>query len=358
MASKISQSADLPVDDIKLVPADAETREAIRSVAAEVAVIFDRSHPPLREDLERCGQSVLARLDLSRRFLGFAMVAVSNAFWRPVMEAIPFHRRLFLLPHCLSDRAACAGSYDSVGLHCAGCGSCEIHALKTQAEQLGYSVIVAEGTSSLFLEILEGDVDAILGVACLDSLEKSFQHLVDLGVAHMAVPLLKDGCRNTEAEIDQIRILLTAQAAPSLAAPRSYVPLLRETTRMFQPPLFGELLAPYLESAELANHQEEDSPSVEGIAWNGSAKAANVCARSLRLPPMLSPGTAWSLSMADRKSTSEFHCRFGGWPWPSRLCTRLRWYTTTSRMTTSSATAGPRFTASTAWPRRSTWATT
>ncbi len=209
---------------------------------------------------------MLERLELSLGFLGFAMVAVSNAYWRPVMEAIPFHRRLFLLPHCLSDRAVCTGSYDAVGLHCAGCGSCEIHALKTQAEQLGYSVIVAEGTSSLFLEVLEGDVDAIFGVACLDSLEKSFQHLVDLGVAHMAVPLLKDGCVNTEAEIDQIRALLTAEAAPSLAAPRSYVPLLRETTRMFQPPLFAELLAPYLESGELANLQNESSPTVEGIA--------------------------------------------------------------------------------------------
>ncbi len=199
------------------------------------------------------------------------MVAMSNAFWRPLMEATPFHRRLFLLPRCLSDQAVCAGTYDSVGLHCAGCGGCEIQALKTQAEQLGYSVIVAEGTSSLLMKVLEDDVDAIFGVACLDSLEKSFQYLVDLGVAHMAVPLLKDGCRNTEVEIDQIRELLAAEAAPSLAAPRSYVPLLRETTRMFQPPLFAELLAPYLESAELANHPEEGSPSVEGIAldWLG-----------------------------------------------------------------------------------------
>ena len=199
------------------------------------------------------------------------MVAVSNAFWRPLLEATPFHRRLFLLPHCLSDRAVCAGSYDSVGLHCAGCGGCEIQALKSQAEQLGYSVIVAEGTSSLFLKVLEDDVDAIFGVACLDSLEKSFPYLVDLGVAHMAAPLLKDGCRNTEAEIDQIRELLTAEAAPALAALRSYVPLLRETTRMFQPPLFAELLAPYLESAPLTDHPMEGSPSVEGIGldWLG-----------------------------------------------------------------------------------------
>jgi geranylgeranyl pyrophosphate synthase len=271
MASQISPSAELPVDDIKRVPQDAETRKVIRSAAVQSAAILDRSRAPSREDLEGCGQSVLVRLGLPRRFLGFAMVAVSNAFWRPLLEATPFHRRLFLLPHCLSDQAACAGSYDSVGLHCAGCGGCEIQALKSQAEQLGYSVIVAEGTSSLFLKVLEDDVDAIFGVACLDSLEKSFPYLVDLGVAHMAAPLLKDGCRNTEAEIDQIRELLAAEAAPALAAPRSYVPLLRETTRMFQPPLFAELLAPYLESAPLADHPMEGSPSVEGIGldWLG-----------------------------------------------------------------------------------------
>jgi geranylgeranyl pyrophosphate synthase len=265
MATTISPS-ELPVDDIKRVPQDTGTRQAIRSAAAELAIGLDRSHPPTREDLERLGQSVLLRLELPRRFLGFAMVAVSNAYWRPLMAATPFQRRLFLLPHCLSNQSVCAGSYDSVGLHCAGCGGCEIQALKAQAEQLGYAVIVAEGTSSLFLQVLEGDVDAIFGVACLDSLEKSFSHLVDLGVAHVAVPLLKDGCRDTEAEIDLIRELLVAEAAPSLAAPRSYVPLLRETARMFQPPQVADLLAPYLESAEPASQATKGSPSVEDIA--------------------------------------------------------------------------------------------
>ena len=266
MVAQTLGSAAPPVDDIKLVPEDAATREAIRAGAALLAAGFDRSRPPLREELERCGQIVLERLELPRRFLGFAMVAVSNGFWRPVMEAVPFHRRLFLLPHCLSDRAACAGTYDSIGLHCAGCGSCEIHALKTQAEQLGYAVIVAEGTSSVLHKVLDGDVDAIFGVACLDSLEKSFQHLVDLGVAHMAVPLLKDGCLDTEVEIDQIHALLTARAAQSIVAPRSYVPLLRETTRMFQPPMFSELLAPYVESTGPADRRAEGAASVEGIA--------------------------------------------------------------------------------------------
>ena len=232
-------------EDIKQVPPDAAVRAAIRSAAVELAAPMDRGRPPAREDLERHGQSILARLGLPRHYLGFAMVAVSNEFWRPTLEAMPFHRRLFLLPHCLSDREACRGTYDSIGLHCAGCGSCAIDALRREAEQLGYSVIVAEGTSSVLMKVLEGDADAIFGVACLDSLEKSFHRVVELGIPHMALPLLRNGCVRTEAEVDQIRKILTAETAPSKASPRSYLPLLRESMRMFQPPMFSELLAPY-----------------------------------------------------------------------------------------------------------------
>ena len=148
------------------------------------------------------------------------MVAVSNEFWRPTLAAVPFGRRLFLLPHCLSDRAACTGKYDSIGLHCAGCGSCEIHALKRKAEDLGYSVIVAEGTTSVLTKVLEGEADAIFGVACLDSLEKSFHRVAELGFPYMALPLLKNGCVATVAEADQIRILLAAETAAPKRAPQ------------------------------------------------------------------------------------------------------------------------------------------
>jgi geranylgeranyl pyrophosphate synthase len=268
MTSKPVKLARLRADDIKRVPDDAALRQAIRSAAAQAAVALDRSRPLSREDLERYGHDVLRRLELPRTLLGFAMVAVSNEFWRPVLDTIPFHRRLFLLPHCLSDRTACTGVYDSVGLHCAGCGSCDIHTLKSEAERLGYSVIVAEGTSSVLFRVLEGDADAIVGVACLDSLERSFQRVVELGIPHVAVPLLKDGCLNTEMEIGQIRRLLAAEATP-LAAPestasrRSYVGLLRETGQMFRTPTFADLLAPYVESAEPAGHAENGRVSVQ-----------------------------------------------------------------------------------------------
>jgi geranylgeranyl pyrophosphate synthase len=252
MASEIAPSLDQPAEGIKHVPQDTATRQAIRSAAAEAGRAMDRSRPPSREDLQRHGEAILQRLDLPGQFLGFVMVAVSNEFWRPIFEAIPLARRLFLLPHCLSDRTACTGTYDSVGLHCAGCGNCAVDSLQREAVGRGYSVIVAEGTGSVLTKILEGEADAIFGVACLDSLEKSFHRVAELGVPHMALPLLKNGCVDTTAELDQIHLILAAETAPSEASPRSYVPLLRETTRMFRQPMFSELLALGDEPAEPA----------------------------------------------------------------------------------------------------------
>ena len=276
----------MPADDIKRVPGDASTRHAIRSLAARLALSIDRLKPPLREDLEHHAQTILEQLGLPRQFLGFVMVAVSNEFWQPIMDEIPFNRRLFLLPHCLSDRNVCAGNYDSIGLNCAGCGNCDIHSLKLQAETLGYSVIVAEGTSSVLMKVLDGDADAIFGVACLDSLEKSFQRIVELGVPHLAVPLLKDGCVDTQAEISLIRKMISTEPSSSItaihpqyipdenkleylranASPRSYIPLLRETARMFQPPMFAELLTPYVDMPASDDDGDKNAACVQAIA--------------------------------------------------------------------------------------------
>ena len=264
MALETTPASDRPAEGIKHVPQDAATRAAIRAMAAQVTADIHRARPPLREDLEQLGLSVLKRLDLPTRFLGFAMVVVSNEFWRPAFRAIPHHRRLFLLPHCLRSPAACAGKYDSVGLHCVSCGSCEIHNLKQTAEQLGYTVVVAEGTGSVLMKILDGEADAIFGVACLDSLEKSFHRVAELGVPHVAIPLLKDGCVDTLAEVDQIHRMLAEETAFCPTPTRSYVPLLRQTSQMFHEPLFAELLSPYDGSA--ANEQDPSLRSVHAIA--------------------------------------------------------------------------------------------
>jgi len=103
-------SAEVPVDAdaIKTVPPVAEVRERIRRRAAETAASLDRARPLKRPALEALARTILDGLELPPGYLGFAMVALSNEFWRPQFAAIPFRRRLLLLPHCLRNSTSAA----------------------------------------------------------------------------------------------------------------------------------------------------------------------------------------------------------------------------------------------------------
>jgi len=255
-------SAEVPVDAdaIKTVPPVAEVRERIRRRAAETAASLDRARPLKRPALEALARTILDGLELPPGYLGFAMVALSNEFWRPQFAAIPFRRRLLLLPHCLRKLDVCRGTYDTLGLNCADCGACPIAALKREAETLGYCVIVAEGTPAVVQYILSGEADGILGVACLDSLEKAFERVVDLGIPHVAVPLLVDGCVETTAEARQITTMMRLAAEGAPERTRSYVPLLRSAERLFEPGILDALLAGEFHPGERTGADVHDDP--------------------------------------------------------------------------------------------------
>lgn len=234
----------------------------------------DKSRAPTREFLESVGRDILGRASLPGSYLGFAMVALNNAFWAEAFSAVPFRRRLLLLPHCMRDDGRCPGNYDSLGLHCVGCGSCNIHDLKQQAEALGYRVLIAEGTTAVTNEILDEERDAVLGVACLDSLEKSFSRVVELGIPHLAVPLLSNGCTHTQAETGIIEQLLREQAAATVAT-QTYLPLLREARRLGSTEMLRELLAPYIDrglfdpGADVASRAMTEALAVDWLKEGG-----------------------------------------------------------------------------------------
>jgi hypothetical protein len=56
------------------------------------------------------------------------------------------------------------------------------------AQQLGYRVLVAEGSPIVMKIILSGYVDAILGVACLNVLEKAIDKVLLAGIPCIAKP--------------------------------------------------------------------------------------------------------------------------------------------------------------------------
>lgn len=220
---------------IKAIPPSAELRSRIRRAVDEAAGGLDRSRPLARHEMERAARRVLAELALPDCFTGWTMVALASAFWSDQVAAVPPSRRLLLLPHCLRDVERCPAEFNAVGLVCRNCGACPLGALRTEAESHGYRVLVAEGSPAVMQLILSGHADALLGAACLDVLERTFDKILLAGIPSMAVPLLCNGCRNTSAELDGIRRLISTPYRPAAIETRSYLHLMRAAARLFEP---------------------------------------------------------------------------------------------------------------------------
>jgi hypothetical protein len=77
---------------------------------------LDKSKPLTREFTREAAETVLKQFGLGEQYLGFTMVMLTNEFWREQVAAIPFHRRLMLLPHCLKNAEGCPADYDEFGL--------------------------------------------------------------------------------------------------------------------------------------------------------------------------------------------------------------------------------------------------
>ena len=137
--------------------------------------------------------------------LEITMVLLNNEVWRETVASIPYPRRLLLLPQCLRHPQECAGEIDEFGLLCAECGRCHIAELQALAEDLGYVVLVAEGSTVVSKLLAGGKVDAVVGVSCLSALEKSFPHMADGAIPGLAIPLSADGCIGTTVDLESVR---------------------------------------------------------------------------------------------------------------------------------------------------------
>jgi geranylgeranyl diphosphate synthase type II len=94
--------------------------------------------------------------------------------------------------------------FDEFGLVCDHCGGCMIDDLKTQAEKIGYAVLVAEGSPIVMSLIASGKVEAVVGVSCLSVLERTFPYMEAGAVPGIAIPLLKEGCVDTSVDADWV----------------------------------------------------------------------------------------------------------------------------------------------------------
>ena len=219
---------------LKIVPETLELRERVKLAAEQYAVSLDRARAFTRDELEHHGRELLNQLQLPEKYLGFSMVMVGNYFWKQQFLAIPFNRRMLLLPHCLKHAEGCPAEYTQFGLDCERCGACSIADYKVRAEQLGYKVLVAEGSPVVLKIIVSGYIDGILGVACLNVLEKAIDKVLIAGVPSYAVPLHSGDCLNTTLDQAWVWEVLDRYEPLPQKPTASYVPLMRAAAQVFE----------------------------------------------------------------------------------------------------------------------------
>ncbi|HJZ93903.1 MAG TPA: polyprenyl synthetase family protein [Gemmataceae bacterium] len=227
----------------KVIPETRPLRDRIRDAARDYVRPLDKAKPLTKDDYRAHAEVLLRQLALGEQYLGFTLVCIANEFWRDQVAAIPFHRRLMLLPHCLKNAEGCPAEYDEFGLNCEKCGACSVADFKGKAEQLGYKVLVSEGTPIVLKIIVSGHVDAIVGVACLNVLEKAFDKILLAGIPCVATPLLSSNCKSTSVDDDWVFQMIDLKTEPAPQQTKSYVHLMRVANGMFESPEL-ERLAP------------------------------------------------------------------------------------------------------------------
>ena len=219
---------------LKFVPESLELRELIKREAERYTEKLDKSNPFNRAELEQWGRELLGQLGQPEKYLGFTAVLIGNFFWKQQFLAVPFERRLLLLPHCLKHADGCPAEYDEFGLDCETCGACSVADYKGKAERLGYKVLVAEGSPIVLKIIVSGYVDAILGVACLNVLEKAIDKVLIAGVASYAIPLHSGDCKNTSLDPTWLWEVLDQHKPIEKRQTSTYLPIMRASNHLFE----------------------------------------------------------------------------------------------------------------------------
>jgi len=197
----VIRSLGLPQENI---PQTKQGRDRLLQVIREYVELKKPVGPLSLDELQKHSEKILKTANLSPKYRDYTVVLLSNEVWRDTVAGIPCNKRLLLLPKCLRNQDRCQGTFDEFGLVCEHCGGCIIDEFKRQAEQLGYAVLIAEGSPVVMGLIETGKIEAVVGVSCMSVLERVFPYMEAGAVPGIAIPLLYDGCANTSIDIDWV----------------------------------------------------------------------------------------------------------------------------------------------------------
>lgn len=227
----------------RLIPATYREREELRRLTHEFVSDKGLQPPVPLSDLEVLASELIKVYQLDEGLRDWLMVELHNGVWLPTVASIPYERRLLLLPKCLRDSGRCEGEMDDLGLLCHRCGRCVIPDLQAMADRHGMLSMVAEGFTSVIELIRQHVVDAVIGVSCLDSLEKAFPLLVSHAVPGIAVALNDGGCKDTHVDTAYVIQLLPQLSAETMTL-LDYDAIREKVDQWFTPEALSCVLTP------------------------------------------------------------------------------------------------------------------
>lgn len=127
--------------------------------------------------------------------------------------AVAFSERIVFVPHCMRSVGGCAAAEKGSYYLCAECGKCKIAAISRKCRELGYQgLYILKGGRTVEKLIGEVRPKAVVGVACFYEGVQGIEQAEKGKLAVQFVPLTKDGCADTDVNLDEVFAVLTLTA--------------------------------------------------------------------------------------------------------------------------------------------------
>ncbi len=153
------------------------------------------------------------KFGLGERIVDIVGIEVRNNLGFEKFSRIKPKDRILIVPQCLR-HAKCPARLDSMtGIACKECGLCILKDLKAEAEKLGYGFYIVPGGRFVQRIVKAVRPKAALGVACTKDLNIAMHELANTKTIVQGVPLVKDGCVQTQVNVEELLRRLRAGIA-------------------------------------------------------------------------------------------------------------------------------------------------
>jgi len=122
---------------------------------------------------------------------------------------VPYAERIVLVPQCLRRLGECRATETARGYECARCMACPAGEIVLEAERLGYrGVFMLKGGRAVAKVIAEASPKGVVGVACEYEGALGIMECERAGAAVQFVSLSRDGCSETDVDLDEVKSVL------------------------------------------------------------------------------------------------------------------------------------------------------